>query len=80
MKKVFEDQLYNLDAELSKIRSAHPTVDFSSREIREAFAKYNQLLALRRSIELDYDCCSSDSPGLMCSNCNCWKRARAVAS
>lgn len=61
---------------MEAIQSKYPYL-LSDRNLKSDVAMYHKLKSETISLSVDIDCCNSDDPDKMCSDCNCWKRTRA---
>ena len=70
----------SLDKRLKEIEKKYPDFDFRNLSLRNDLEKYWKLERELIYESVDTDFCKSDNPDHMCSDCNCWKRARAMCS
>lgn len=60
------------------IEHRHPEIDFNNERLKHDISDYFKLKQQLKDEQDDIICCVSDNPDMMCSDCNCWKKTRAM--
>ena len=78
---VLQQKLSKIEKKLEKVRGCSPlTHGWQTKKYAKASKDWDYYSVIKMQLIQEIDCCNSENPDDMCSNCNCWKQTRTSCS